>query len=137
MIFKCRFSVFYFIKLNFRQRNFTFHWRNFFFSLPKKISSSRWHRPANLLYEVKMYFSAANFYFSSEFFFFQREIFFFRRPELREFFMIFFLKFFWKIDLVEISSKTGSKIEILILGHPIPHLLWGTFEIPWNFPNFE
>ena len=41
--------------------------------------------------------------------------------------------FLQKIDLVEISSKTGSFVEILILGHPIPYLLWGKLDFSDHF----
>ena len=36
--------------------------------------------------------------------------------------------FLQKLVLVEISSKTRSFVDILILGHPIPFLLLGTFK---------
>ena len=45
-------------------------------------------------------------------------------------------KFLRKKALVEISSKMRSFVDILILGHPLPYLLRGTFLEIDNFWNF-
>ena len=44
--------------------------------------------------------------------------------------------FFSCQGLVEISSKMRSFVDILILGHPIPYLLRGSFSEIGHFWNF-